>query len=153
MSTLYADHITDLRAAPYTLHKQPSKDMLQQELRRAEYKYTATGSEANGDDIVLETEFPLPDCALFPELCRVRASASVTGLTHKLQKVNPAGTATDLTGALAFSGSTATAYVGTAGAQVRWDRGDKLRILITSGPTITAGIIVTLDLVYTSNGR
>jgi len=151
MATFTADLLTELNNAKFKLHSQPDRSVHQEDMKRARVTYTWGSTEANGDGIDFEDLFPLPNCTLFPELCRVRVSASST-ITHKLQKVT-SGSATDLTAALSFSGTTATAYVAVAGAQPSWTAGDKLRILLTGAPTVTAGTVVTLDLVYSVKGR
>lgn len=151
MATFIGDLLAKLQNAKYKLHEQPDRSVHQQDVKRMIVTYTWGSTEANGDGIEFEDLFPLPGCTLFPELCRVRVSASST-ITHKLQKVT-SGSATDLTAALSFTGTTATAYVGIAGAQPAWTTGDKLRILLTGAPTVTAGTVVTLDLMFSVNGR
>jgi hypothetical protein len=91
---------------------------------------------------------------IIPELCRIVGTAGTVGGTFKVQKVNAAGTATDITGTAAISvDETAVAFTRKAGAATGADfeATDYLRLLITAASALTATDTVELYLAFSTD--
>lgn len=111
---------------------------------------TADSDEAN-DTIVLGSL----DIGgqIIPELCRIVGTGGSVQGTVKLQKVNAAGTATDLTGlATLATDETAVAFLKKAGARTGADfaKTDILRLIIGTATALAAGDTIELYLAYAS---
>lgn len=135
----------------YKRNVNPSLRALQAPLRHASFgtiTLTASSDEAN-DTIKLGNL----GCGgrIIPELCRiVGTSGSVQG-TMKLQKVNEAGTATDITGlATLATDETAVAFLKKTGARsgADFDATDYLQLVIGTATALAAGDTIELSLVY-----
>lgn len=138
----------------YKREVSPDYRPLQSDLKIARYgTITLTAnSDADGDTITLGEL----GCGgvIIPELCRiVGTSGSVQG-TFKVQKVNAAGTATDITGlATLATDETAVAFLKKTGARTgaAFASTDYLRLIIGTATALAAGDTIELYLAYCSD--
>ena len=147
MATLYSDIETKRRTPSlYTVVDQAA---VEQEVRYADFRVTLTGTTAANDEIVLTSLLPADNIEIIPELSYVRKVSGTFNVTKKLQYVNAAGTATDLTTAVSYTGAEKVPYV-AADALVRPVLGktDALRILLTVVTTTAAGASFDVEIAY-----
>lgn len=140
-----------------TLYKRevsPSYRQLQAPLRIASYEtITLTASSVTaGDTIVLGTL----GCGgrIIPEHCRIVGTGGSVQGTVKVQKVNSAGTATDVTGlATLATDETAVPFLKRSGARTLADfeATDYLQLTIGTATALAAGDTVELYLAYSSD--
>jgi hypothetical protein len=149
MATFYSDIETKRRTPSlYTVVDQAA---VEQEVRYAKFRVTLSGSEstATADTHVLTSQLPADNIEIIPELCFVRKVTGTFSITKKLQSVNAAGTAADLTTAVSYTGAEKVAYV-AADALIRPVLGktDALRILLTAVATTAAGAAFDIEIAY-----
>lgn len=140
-----------------TLYKRdvaPSYQPLQAPLRIASYgTITLTANSVTaGDTIVLGTL----GCGgrIVPEHCRIVGTAGSVEGTFKVQKVNAAGTATDVTGlATLATDETAVPFLKRSGARTLADfeATDYLRLTIGTATNLAATDTIELYLAYASD--
>jgi mRNA-degrading endonuclease toxin of MazEF toxin-antitoxin module len=146
-TTFYSDIETKRRTPSlYTVVDQAA---VEQEVRYAEFRVTLTGTEVANDNHVLTSVLPADNIEIIPELSYVRKVTGTFSVTKKLQSVNAAGTATDLTTAVAYTGAEKVPYV-AADALIRPVLGktDALRVFLTVVTTTAAGAAFDVEIAY-----
>lgn len=139
--------------ALYKRNVSPDYRPLQAGLRIAQYgTITLTADSDEAADTIKLGKLGLSG-TIIPELCRiVGTSGSVQG-TVKVQKVNEAGTATDITGlATLATDETAVAFLKKTGARTggAFEASDYLQLVIGTATALAAGDTIELFLAYTS---
>jgi mRNA-degrading endonuclease toxin of MazEF toxin-antitoxin module len=146
-STFYSDIETKRRTPSlYTVVDQAA---VEQEVRYAKFRVTLTGTEDADSNIVLTSQLPADNIEIIPELCFNRKVTGTFSITQKLQKVNAAGTAADLTTAVSYTGAEKVAYVAND-ALIRPVLGktDALRVFLTAVATTNAGASFDVEIAY-----
>lgn len=148
-----AERTAQLESA-YKRSVSPSYRGLQAPLRIASFgTITLTGdSDAANDTITLGNL----GCGgrIIPELCRIVGTAGNVQGTFKVQKVDAAGTATDITGlATLATDETAVAFLRKAGAASGADFAatDYLRLIIGTATALAATDTVELYLAFSTD--
>ena len=147
MATLYSDIETKRRTPSlYTVVDQAA---VEQEVRYADFRVTLTGTTAANDEIVLTSLLPADNIEIIPELSYVRKVSGTFNVTKKLQYVNAAGTATDLTTAVAYTGAEKVPYVAAdALARPVLGKTDALRVFLTVVATTAANAAFDIEIAY-----
>ena len=119
-------------------------------VKNARFEITLRGDEAANDWHELCQRLPESSYQVIPEQCRIRHISGNYSFTSKLQRVNAAGTASDLTGTLVHTQATAPGSLAFAAAAnteppVLSDT-DALRIFFTvsTSPGVGAKFVVEL---------
>jgi hypothetical protein len=147
MATFYSDIETKRRTPSlYTVVDQAA---IEQEVRYAKFRVTLAGTELANDTHVLTSILPADNIEIIPELSYVRKVTGTFSVTKKLQSVNAAGTAADLTTAVAYTGAEKVPYV-AADALIRPVLGktDALRVFLTVVTTTAAGAAFDVEIAY-----
>lgn len=147
MATFYSDIETKRRTPSlYTVVDQAA---IEQEVRYAEFRVTLAGTELANDTIVLTSILPADNLEIIPELSYVRKVTGTFSVTKKLQSVNAAGTAADLTTAVAYTGAEKVPYVAAdALARPVLGKTDALRVFLTGVATTVAGAAFDIEIAY-----
>jgi mRNA-degrading endonuclease toxin of MazEF toxin-antitoxin module len=147
MATLYSDIETKRRTPSlYTVVDQAA---VEQEVRYAKFRVTLAALTAADDVIVLTSQLPADNVEIIPELSYARKVTGTFSVTAKLQSVNAAGTAADLTTAVSYTGAEKVPYV-AADALIRPVLGktDALRVYLTVVTTTNAGASFDVEIAY-----
>jgi hypothetical protein len=151
MATFKTSNYTGQENAVNGRSSRPNALKLQSYVRRLTVNYTCVGTEVTAD--LLNLAFPrLENCKLIPEQSRITnptSGASVI-IGAKLQKVNPAGTAVDLSAVADVSNNSVTFARITDGSLPAIDHDDYLRILLSTTAattfTMAAGQVISVEL-------
>lgn len=91
MGSLNSDFQAASILAAASRNYSPSRAPLAATRRRARFTWTADGSRADGDTVVLGS-LALPGCRIIPEECRIRGTGSVNpAVKFTLEKTDSAG--------------------------------------------------------------
>ena len=118
-------------------------------MRYAKFRVTLAALTAADDVIVLTSQLPADNVEIIPELSYARKVTGTFSVTAKLQSVNAAGTAADLTTAVSYTGAEKVPYV-AADALIRPVLGktDALRVYLTVVTTTNAGASFDVEIAY-----
>jgi hypothetical protein len=138
----------------YKREVSPDFRTLQAPLRIARFgTITLTADSVTANDTIVLGSLGMGG-TIIPELCRIVGTGGDPEGTWKIQKVNAAGTATDITGLATTSvEETSVAFLRKAGAQTgaAFASTDYLQLKIGTATTLAATDTLELYLAYTSN--
>ena len=138
----------------YKRNVQPSFRALQSNLKIARFGTITLTADSDGanDDIVLGSLGISGN--IVPELCRIVGTGGSVQGTFTLEKVDPAGTVTALTGlATLATDETAVPFARLADSQGlgAFDADDYLQITVGTATALAAGDTIELYLVYSAS--
>jgi hypothetical protein len=121
-------------------------------VKHARFEITLLGNEAPNEWHELSRFLSESGYQVIPEQCRIRHISGAYTLTSVLQRVNSAGTASNLSAALSHTNATAAASLAFAAPNsgeppVMGDT-DALRIQFTAASGITAGSRLVVELAF-----
>lgn len=132
----------------YTLTSNPSFRDITQKVSYAVWAYTVDGAEADDDTIKLGS-LGLAGAVVIPELSRIRATgAGDFDADLKLQRVNSAGTATDLTALCSLDNNVVAMAAPTDPVPVELAADDYLRLFFDNTEATIAADVLYIEIAY-----
>lgn len=121
-------------------------------VKHARFEITLLGNEVANEWHELCQRLTESGYQIIPEQCRIRHISGTYSLVSKLQRVNAAGTATDITAGLTHANGTAAsslAFAATANTEPAvLDATDSLRIQFTTVTTTNAAAKFVVELAF-----
>lgn len=121
-------------------------------VKHARFEITLLGNEVANEWHELCLRLAESGYQVIPEQCRIRHISGTYSLVSKLQRVNAAGTATDITAGLTHANGTAVgslAFAATANTEPAvLSETDSLRIQFTTVTTTNAGAKFVVELAF-----
>lgn len=121
-------------------------------VKHARFEITLLGNEAANDWHELCLRLTESGYQVIPEQCRIRHISGTYSFTSKIQRVNAAGTASDLTGTLVHTQATAAGSLGFAATAntepAVLSETDSLRFQFTTVTTTNVGAKFVVELAF-----
>jgi hypothetical protein len=152
MATINTAERTAQLEQDFKLTVKPSMLPLQRDLKIAKWGTIAlTADSVTANDTIVLGSVGVSG-TIHPALCRLVGLSGSVGGTFKLQKVNAAGTATDLTGlATLATDGVEVPFLRATGALPAFEKGDVLRLIIGTATALAAGDTIEVVLGYSAD--